>query len=141
MERASDVNAVFSILNEIGFKKVFSCAYICFRCHMPECSSASICGQLDRHGNEKKEVQELGKRKLKAEGELKALKADLSVKQTLSKNVSQSFEARIHDALIRTNPGKYLTENNRPKEGVILADTYILKNTMEVEFPMLNPLN
>ena len=94
---------------------------------MPECSSASICGQLDRHGNEKKEVQELGKRKLKAEVELKALKADLSVKQTLSKNVSQSFEARIHDALIRTNLGKCLTENNRPKEGVILAYTYILK--------------
>ena len=94
---------------------------------MQECSSASICGNLDRHADEKKEVQELGKRKLKAEGGLKALKADLSIKQTLSKNVSQSFEARIHDALIRTNPQKYLTENNRPKEGVILADTYILK--------------
>ena len=94
---------------------------------MQECPSASVCGNLDRHADEKKEVQEVGKRKLKAEGELKALKGDLSIKQTLSKNVSQSFEARIHDALIRTNPTKYLTENNRPKEGVILADTYILK--------------
>ena len=49
---------------------------------MQEFSSASICGNLDRHADEKKEVQELGKRKLKAEGELKALKADLSIKQT-----------------------------------------------------------
>lgn len=29
--------------------------------------------------------------------------------------------------LIRTNPNKYLTESCRPKEGVVLADTYILK--------------
>lgn len=75
----------------------------------------------------KKELQEIAKRKLKAEGELKVLKSDLSIKTTLSKNVSQSFEARIHDVLIRTNPNKYLTESNRPKEGVVLADTYILK--------------
>lgn len=73
---------------------------------MPECTSASICGQIERHSGEKKELQEIAKRKLKAEGELKVLKSDLSIKTTLSKNVSQSFEARIHDVLIRTNPNK-----------------------------------
>ena len=45
---------------------------------MQECPSASVCGNLDRHADEKKEVQELGKRKLRAEGELKALKGELS---------------------------------------------------------------
>ncbi|MCG8046962.1 MAG: hypothetical protein N0E59_23025 [Candidatus Thiodiazotropha taylori] len=102
---------------------------------MPNCESAAVCGQLDKHPAEKKELQELGKRKQKAEVELKALRSELSVKETVSKDLSKSFEARIHDVLIRTNLGKYLTANNKPKEGIILADSYILKKYYSNKMP------
>ena len=94
---------------------------------MPSCESAAMCGQLEKHPTEKKELQELGKKKQKVEGELKSLKSELSIKETVSNDMSRSFEAKIHDTLIRTNPNKYLTINNKPKEGIILADSFILK--------------
>lgn len=102
---------------------------------MPTCESAAVCGQLDKHPAEKKELQDLGKRKQKAEGELKAMRSELAVKETVSKDMSKSFEARIHDVLIRTNPNKYLTANNKPKEGIILADSYILKRYYNSKVP------
>ena len=102
---------------------------------MPNCETAAVCGQLDKHPAEKKELQDLGKRKLKAEGELKALRSELAVKETVSKDMSKSFEARIHDILIRTNPNKYLTAKNKPKEGIILADSYILKRYYNSKVP------
>ncbi|XP_053403747.1 uncharacterized protein LOC123524212 [Mercenaria mercenaria] len=97
------------------------------RCHMDECISSSVCGLIERHPAEKKEVQELSKKKQKIEGELKTLKCELKMKEKISAEATSSFEAKIHDILIRTNPAKYLTNNRRPKEGVILADSYILK--------------
>lgn len=97
------------------------------RCPMPVCETAAVCGQLEKHPTEKRELQELGKKKQKAEGELKALKSELLAKEVVSNDMSKSFEARIHDTLVRTNPNKYLTSNNKPKEGIILADSYILK--------------
>lgn len=45
----------------------------------------------------------------------------------ISKDVEQSFEAKIHDILIRTNPEKYLLDQRCPKESLILADSYIIK--------------
>ena len=71
---------------------------------MPNCESAAVCGQLDKHPTEKKALQELGKKKQKAEGELKALRSEPSVKETVARDMSKSFEARIHELLIRTNP-------------------------------------
>ncbi|XP_045207107.1 uncharacterized protein LOC123559398 [Mercenaria mercenaria] len=97
------------------------------RCHMDECTTARNCGNIDRHAAEKRELTELGKQKQKLEGELNALKSELQIKEALNNDVMTSFEAKIHDILIRTNPEKYLSENRRPKEGVILADSYILK--------------
>lgn len=94
---------------------------------MQACQSSAMCGIVDRHPSEKKELQELAKKKQKLEGELKAIASEISIKEKLSSDHNQSFEARIHDILIRTNPEKYLTSNCRPKEGIILADTYILK--------------
>ena len=94
---------------------------------MVECSSAKICGLVDRHPSEQKTLQDLGKRKQKVEGELAALKSELQVKKSISEGVLQSFESKLHDILIRTNPEKYLTINRRPKEDVILADSYIIK--------------
>ena len=89
-----------------------------------------MCGLIDRHPVQKKEIQVLAKRKSNIEGEIKAFTSELKVKEKVSLNVEQSFEAKIHDILIRTNPGKYLTDQRRPKEGIILADSYIKKNTM-----------
>lgn len=94
---------------------------------MSVCESAAICGILDKHPNEKKELLELSKLKAKAECELKTLSNELAVKKKTATEVKKSFEMKIHDILIKSNPGKYLTAMRRPKEGVILADTYVLK--------------
>ena len=94
---------------------------------MEECTSATICGQVDRHPSEKKELQELAKTKNKLEGEVKAIISEVNVKEKISNDIHESFESKIHDVLIISNPEKYITENNRPKEGIILADSYILK--------------
>lgn len=94
---------------------------------MDECTSARNCGNIDRHAAEKRELTDIGKQKQKLEGELNALKSELHIKESLNNDVMTSFEAKIHDILIRTNPEKYLTDSRRPKEGVILADSYILK--------------
>ena len=63
----------------------------------------------------------LRKRNMGIEGELKALASELKVNEKVSSNIEQSFEAKIQDILIRTNPHKYLTDQRRPKEGIILA--------------------
>lgn len=102
---------------------------------MEECESASVCGQIERHPAQKKELQELAKKKQKVEGELKAYQSELKVKEKISNDVEQSFEAKIHDILIRTNPGKYLTDQKRPKEGIILADSYVIKKYYDGKNP------
>ena len=94
---------------------------------MQPCESAGMCGIVDRHPDEKKQLSELGKKKQKLDGEIKAITSDLKIKEKISKDHNQSFESKIHDILIKTNPQKYLTVNRRPKEGIILADTYVIK--------------
>ena len=81
---------------------------------MQPCESAAMCGIVDRHHDEKKHLQELGKKKQRLEGELKAITSELKIKEKISKDHNQSFESKIHDILIKTNPNKYLTVNRRP---------------------------
>ena len=102
---------------------------------MEACQSAAVCGLIDRHPAQKKELQELAKKKQRIEGELKAFTSELKVKEKVSSNIEQSFEAKIHDILIRTNPNKYLTDQRRPKEGIILADSYIIKKYYDKQNP------
>ena len=77
----------------------------------------------------------LRKRNMGIEGELKALTSELKVKEKVSSNIEQSFEAKIQDNLIRTNPNKYLTDQRRPKLGIILADSYIIKKYYDKQNP------
>ena len=94
---------------------------------MAKCESASQCGLVDKHPDEKKELLEIGKKKQKLESELKSLSFDIQNKERATMQVATSFEAKVHDVLIRSNPEKYLTEHSRPKEGIVLSDSYILK--------------
>ena len=94
---------------------------------MDACASASICGVIEKHASEKKELSDLCKKKQKIESEVKALKNDLAVKKKVVSDVRQSFETKVHDILINSNPQKYLTTARRPKEGIVLADSYMLK--------------
>lgn len=105
------------------------------KCRLEQCESAQICGEIDKHSNEKKELTDLAKKKQQAENELKMLKTELDVKDKIIKEVACSFEAKIHDALINTNPDRYLTTNGRPKEGIIKADTYIIRKYYDGKVP------
>lgn len=105
------------------------------RCSAETCESAVICGEIDKHPSEKKELSELAKKKQAVEIELKTLKTELEVKNKVKSEVQNSFESKIHDELINSNPGKYLTEQGKPKEGIIKADTYILKRYYQGNFP------
>ena len=99
---------------------------------MPICESAAVCGQLDKHPTEK-ELQELGKKKQKAKGGLKIRIIRKRNCKIFRKETVKSFEACIHDILIRINANKYLTGNNKSQERIILAD--ILKRYYNNKVP------
>lgn len=50
------------------------------------------------------------------------LKSELQTRKKASTCIKLSFEIKLHDILINTNPAKY-----RPKKGVIYVETYIFK--------------
>lgn len=44
---------------------------------------------------------------------MKALESELALKEKVFSEACQTFQAKIHDILIRTNPSKYLTDRKK----------------------------
>ena len=105
------------------------------RCPGEKFDRALICGEIDKHPSEKKELSEIGKKKQAAEIELKTLKTELEIKTRILNEVQCSFETKIHDQLIDSDPDRYLTALAKPKEGLVKADTYILKRYYQGKVP------
>jgi hypothetical protein len=98
------------------------------RCKNEPCTNVVICGELDVHPESKKELVELASLKNKADGELKKFKSEVEVKQKIKNQMLMTFENKIHEQLIRTNPEKYLIGGvGQAKKRVLDADKAILR--------------
>ena len=101
-------------------------------CDIGTCEDIRQCGELDYHPEQKTEINELIKKQQNAERDLKALEIELKVKQEALSSTNKTFERRIRDYVINSNPEKYLLNGVGP--GVIniklQADIAILKKTL-----------
>ncbi len=131
------------------------CGKLCGKCHLyarhtkakcpdKECSDARICGQLDRHPQQRKEIQKISAAVNVLEKETKELCADIEQKQKLAENLQCSFEAKIRKDLINSDQGRYTFHasdgTKKVRTALVKADTAILKIVLKGEVPgTLNP--
>jgi hypothetical protein len=120
---------------------------LCHKCHTREghtrtkctnvpCTSVLICGEVDVHPDSKKELTELAGLKNKIEGEVKKLKSEVEVKQRVKTQMLTTFENKIHDDLIRSNPNKYLIDGGPAyKKRILDADKAILRKYYKAKAP------
>ena len=120
---------------------------ICHNCHArkghdrkkcldQECTDVRICGEIDLHPENKKELSLLGAKRQKLEGELNVLSAELEAKKKARDETYNTFEGKVQSWLIRSNPDKYLiAATGQVRQVRVNADTAILKKILECQVP------
>ena len=107
------------------------------KCPNLECQNILECGEIDLHPDCKKELQELANLKNKTEADLKKLRHEYDTKKKIYGNMSQTFESKIHSALINSNPEKYLIGGTGPgyKKRLLDVDKCILRKHYKGKAP------
>ena len=91
---------------------------ICGKCHFKvghtrrncdgaECTSAMLCGIIDKHPNDKAVRRNLSQQVTKCETELENLQSDYNSKLSAYKTVEDSFARKIEAAIVASNPDRY----------------------------------
>ena len=73
-----------------------------------ECQSALLCGQMDKHPQEKALRKNLTQKVQKCESQLVVLQNDYSAKVRAYKTVEDSFARKIENDIIASNPDMYI---------------------------------
>lgn len=76
-------------------------------CPQGQCVSAMQCNDIDKHPQEKKQVNDAAESKRQIEKDLSKFQTDLKAKQLLEKQVSSSFISVITPHLVNSNPDDY----------------------------------
>ena len=92
---------------------------ICGKCHFKvgqtrrncdgdECTSAMLCGIIDKHPNDKAVRRNLSQQVTKCETELANLQSDYNSKLSAYKTVEDSFARKIEADIVASNPDRYI---------------------------------
>lgn len=105
-------------------------------CDIGLCEDIRQCGELDYHPEQKAEINDLVKKQNIVERDIKSLEVELKVKKDAQCSSAKTFERRIRDFVINSNPEKYLINGGPGTMNVILqADIAILKRHYHNRIP------
>lgn len=110
-------------------------------CPQGPCVSAMQCNDIDKHPQEKKQVNDAAESKRQIEKDLSKFQTDLKAKQLLEKQVSSSFISVITPHLVNSNPDDYTFRSNREngrllKSQKINCHSYILEQHYKGKIPL-----
>ena len=77
-------------------------------CDGAECTSAMLCGIIDKHPNDKAVRRNLSQQVTKCETELANLQSDYNSKLSAYKTVEDSFARKIEADIVASNPDRYI---------------------------------
>ena len=106
-------------------------------CDIGICEDIRQCGELDYHPEQKKNEINEYKKQQNVERDMKALEIELKVKKGALTSASKTFERRVRDSVINSNPEKNLLNGVGP--GIVniklQADIAILKRHYNNKVP------
>lgn len=137
-DKASTFN--FNVIKDKSKKRCAKCYlrvnHTQRNCDIGLCDDIRQCGELDYHPEQKSEINELVKRQNSVERDIKSLEIELKVKKEAQCSTAKTFERRIRDYVINSNPEKYLINGGPGIINVKLqADIAILKRHYHNKIP------